>query len=120
MEMYRERLEKFRDLIITKQQLISSIPENHRRLPMSQPVEIRNNHVIKLLQCFKENILTEQSLLEWVNTIWFSGWYEYCDEHSDSIASVLNELEEIDEEGKKLTLDKVELFLNALEQNIEI
>lgn len=116
MEIYREILENFRDLIITKQELISSIPEKLRRLPMNQPVEIRTDHVIKLLLDFKGQSLSEQTILEWVNIVWFSGWFEYSDLYSDSIASVLNELEEIDEEGKVLTLEKVELYLDALEK----
>ena len=73
-----------------------------------------------LLESFQKGDISKQQLLDWVNTVWFSGLFEYCDENCDSIASVMNELEEIDEEGKELTFEKINKYIHALENNIEV
>ncbi|MDQ2087475.1 hypothetical protein RBH29_13670 [Herbivorax sp. ANBcel31] len=69
---------------------------------------------------FQKGNISKQNLLDWVNTVWFSGLFEYCDENCDCIASVMNELEEIDEDGREITYDKIKKYIYALENNIEI
>lgn len=118
MDIYREKLLLFRDLQITKDDLLKTIPRQPK--PGYQPVAISNIDLIKLLDEYKRGIRDEQFILNWVNTIWFTDWYTYENKYSDSIASVMNELEEIDEEGKGLTIQKVERYISALEKNIEV
>ncbi|KAF1084283.1 hypothetical protein SPSYN_02687 [Sporotomaculum syntrophicum] len=91
-----------------------------KEITIDKPVEICNNHVIILLENFKKGNISKHTLLDWVNTVWFSGLFEYCDENCDSIASVMNELEEIDENGKELTYEKIKRYIYALKNNIEI
>ena len=106
-----EKLKQFRDLQITKEELFKKIPKVPS--PGFKPVVVKNCHLSNLLLCYKEGSISEQALLKWVNTIWFTDWFTYHDEHSDCIASIMTELEEIDEEGKELTPIKVEKYLNA-------
>jgi hypothetical protein len=110
-------LEQFRDLKITKNELYSFIQKEFKT---NQPVEVCSVHLVTLLLGYQKGSINEQNILDWVNTIWFSDWFMYCEEQCDSIASVMNQLEEIDEEGKKLTKEKVANYINALGQNIEI
>lgn len=111
---------KFRDLKISKTDLFKAIPKELHKKPIDKPLEVCSSHVINLLEQYQKGYITKECILDWVNTIWFSGWYEYCDEQSDSIASVVNELEEIDEIGKNLTLEKVERYIYVLKNNLEV
>ncbi len=113
-------LEKFRDLILTKNELDTLLLIDHAEMRLDKPIEVCTNHLVELLSRYKNGYVSEQTILDWVNTIWFSGWFEYCDEQCDSIASVMNELEEIDEDGKCITPEKAELYIQALKNNIEI
>lgn len=63
---------------------------------------------------------TSQDLLDWVNAIWFTDLYEYCDSQSDFIASIMNELEEVDENIEKISSCNIEKYIEALRKNIEI
>lgn len=120
MSEYQNKLEQFRDLRLSKEGLLSLLPKDHELINLVMPIKVCTCHVIQLLLKYQEQSVTEQTILDWVNTIWFSGWFEYCDEQADSIASVMNELEEIDEDGKNLTHEKVELFIKALKNNTNI
>ena len=113
-------LEQFRDLKIEKDILSQLLPLELKNIPINKPVEVCNRHILLLLESYQKGDITKQRLLDWVNTVWFSGLFEYCDEHCDCIASVMNELEEIDEEGKELTDEKIKKYIHALENNIEV
>jgi hypothetical protein len=118
--MVVQLLEQFRDLKINKNTLTKLLPLELRNITIDKPVEVCNRHVLLLLESFQKGVISKQWLLDWVNTVWFFGLFEYCDENCDCIASVMNELEEIDEDGKKLTHEKIKKYTHALENNIEI
>jgi hypothetical protein len=56
----------------------------------------------------------------WVNTIWFTDLFEYEDEHSDSMASVFDKLEELDENNRILTAVDINKYIEALLKNEEV
>jgi hypothetical protein len=118
MERFTECLEKFRDLIITKQELFEFIA----RQPNTKykPINITNRHLINLLMEYKNGRINERYILDWVNTVWFTDWFEYDDYYCDSVASVMNKLEEIDEEGNDLSKEKVNKYIICLEENMEV
>jgi hypothetical protein len=115
-----EKIEKFRDLIVSKEELFESVPFNPPKEYWNKRIEVCNEHVIYLLEKYKAREVSEKVVVDWVNTIWFSEWYYYCKQYNNSIASVMDELEEIDEEGKKLTSKDVEIYLLALRNNLEV
>lgn len=110
---------KYRDLIISKDQLDYFLDPKLKGFALDNPINITNQHVINMLEKFSKGLINDQELLDWVNVIWFSGWYEYQDEYAVCIASILNELEEIDEDGKELNTIKIEKFIEALKENRE-
>lgn len=113
-------LEAFRDLKICKEELLKNLNvESLNKLKEKEIVMISRVHVIKLLESFKTESINESELLDWVNTIWFSDVYDYIDEEVDSIASVMNELEEIDE-GVKLDEVKIDLLIESLKSNKQV
>ncbi|KKG08750.1 hypothetical protein [Methanosarcina sp. 2.H.A.1B.4] len=114
-----EKITNFRDLIISNKELFESVPFNPPKEYWNNRVVVCSEHLIHLLEEYKAGKISKRDVLDWVNTIWFSEWYYYCEEYSDSIASVMDELEEIDEEGKELATEKAELYLYALRNNLE-
>ena len=122
MEISNEQLEKFRDLKIRRSELseggkidlFNVTPEQNK------PVPISPEHVIILLNKLKSQEISKARLLEWVNTVMFTDLFDYAEEYQDSIASVIGELEEIDEEGKDLTPEKLDLLLAAMQNNTEV
>ena len=109
-------LKKFRDMQIS----VSEMKEALQEAKATPLVEVSTKHIIKLLDCYRQKYIDDTFVIDWVNTIWFSEWFYYNSKQSDSIASVLNELEEIDEEGKTLTSERVSRFLQALKRNEEV
>jgi hypothetical protein len=79
-----------------------------------EPIIVNKEHLIKLL----ESNLSDAQILEWVNFIWFSDFYEYNDNESDSIASVMDYLEELDE-GRTFNDDIRNEMIFSLKNNKE-
>lgn len=117
MDLNEEYLLRFRNLELSKQELIDLIPKD---FTVNERIVVCNNHLIHLLESYKINDIDTTFLLDWVNTVWFSEWFTYCDEQCNCIANVMNELEEIDEEGHELNPEKIKKYIFALENNLEI
>ena len=115
-----DMLLKFRDALISKEELQKNVGHDLVSQKIDTPIEIRIEHLLNVIKKFQKNEMNKQQLLDWVNAIWFTELYEYCDEHVDSIASVMNELEEIDEDENKASSDNIERYIKALENNTEV
>ena len=118
--MYNNYLIDFKDLYISKEELSNKLGGNLLSVKIDNPVVIYSTDVINLLNAYKKRQITIEYLINWVNTIWFTDLFDYYDEQCDSIASVLNKLEELDEKDKELTEDDVNNYINALQNNNEI
>jgi len=114
---YREMLEKVRDLKINKDDMPPLKYDDETDL-IENPVVIERKHVINALKRFKQEIITEEDLFDWVHFVWFSDLYTCADDDADCIAGVIQVLEELEEEGNILP-EEVEHCLYALEHNIE-
>ena len=76
--------------------------------------------VINAIKKYRTDEITTQVLVDWVNTLWFcDGLYKYSNDQSDSIASVMTELETLDEEGVFYSNEEYDKMIFALENNIE-
>ncbi|MCM1461409.1 MAG: hypothetical protein NC084_01705 [Bacteroides sp.] len=75
--------------------------------------------VEKLLISYRKKIITKDEVIDWVNTIRFSELFDIDDLYCDSIAGVMDELEEADERDNVLTQYNIDRYLNALEKNVE-
>lgn len=115
-EMTQKYLKKFVDMEITKDKL----NEYMQGVEFYEGEEVFAIHLINLLKKYKLKIVNDIFVLDWVNTIWFSDWYFYNDEQCDSIASIMNELEELDEREKELTHEEIDNFIYLLEHNLEL
>lgn len=113
-------LTKFKNLEIYKNELTNLFNTDLKATVISKPIIVYASDVIKLLEFFRSGKITVQELLDWVNTIWFTDLFDYNDSQSDSIASVMNELEEVDENIDKLSTSNIERYIRALSNNIEL
>ena len=117
----KEALVEFKDLKITRQELLPRIGnEGFARPNDMELVEINAYDVIHLLKSFQNGSIDVHRLLDWVNTIWFTGYYSYKDEQCDCIASVMNRLEEIDENGFILDDIDIDKYIQALTLNVDL
>ncbi len=112
----KSALEKFRDLELSKEELFQLLPRDREK---AASVIIASKHVINLLSKYKLGKINKEFLLNWVNVVWFSELFDYADNECDSIASVMNELEELDEPNHVLDDKKIDQYIAALKSNNE-
>lgn len=110
---------RFKRLEIKKKELLDIVKTDLNGLNIDMPIIIESEDVIRVLELYLDNKINVQDVVDWVNIIWFSDIYEYSDYQCDSIASVMNELEEADENYEKLSKNRIEKYLNVLKKNIE-
>lgn len=114
---YRELLQKVRDLKINKDDMPPLRYEDEGDL-LEDPVIIERKHVIAVLKRFKQELFTQEDLFDWVHFVWFSDLFTCADEDAECISSVIQLLEELEEEGDIMP-EEVEHCLYALDKNIE-
>ncbi|WP_292467378.1 hypothetical protein [Methanolobus sp.] len=126
-----QMIKQYRDLTISLEELSKVIEVNSFAPPdYSYSVIVCKEHVINILEKYKLNKTSELELARWAKFIMFSEWYDYCEENSELIASVLAELEapllwsnytdgdngELAEFMGKLSSEKVEMYIKAFEE----
>lgn len=75
--------------------------------------------VVAAIKKYRNGEILLDAFIDWVNTLWFTELYEYADNQSDSIASVMTALEILDEEGVEYTEEEFSRMIKALENNTE-
>jgi hypothetical protein len=113
----RELLEKVRDLKIKKDDVPPLRYDDQNEL-LENPVVVERKHLINLLRRFKQEIIHQEDLFDWVHFVWFSDFYTAADKDADCITGVIQVLEELEEEGDLMPED-IEHCLYALENNVE-
>ena len=111
-------LTDFRDLRITKEKLKDALGEDLHNIDCAHPLIVRPIHVINVIRSFTEKKVSIDVLVDWVNTVWFTDLFQFYETETDSIISVLEILETLDEEGSILSPAEGEKMIQALTQNI--
>lgn len=114
---YRELLEKVRDLKINKDDMSPLRYDDETDL-LENPVIIERKHLRRLLMRFKQEIMTQEDLFDWIHFVWFSDLFTCADDDADCITGIIQVLEELEEEGDIMP-EEVKHCLYALEHNIE-
>ncbi len=112
---YRELLEKVRDLKFNKDDMPPLTYEDENDL-LEEPIIIERPHLTNLLKRFKQERITQQDIFDWIHFAWFSDYFTCADEDADCITSVIQKLEELEEEGDIMPED-AEQCLYALDHN---
>jgi hypothetical protein len=130
-----QKIKQYIDLSISMEEL-SKVVDVHSFAPpdYSDSVIVCKEHVISVLEKYKQNEVLELDLARWAKFIMFSEWYVYCEEDSESIASIVTEVEasllwgnyvdedsgELAESMEKLSHEKADIYINALRNNTEL
>ena len=115
-----EYLEQFRDGKLTKSDFLQKKSQQAFQHALANPMIVSSQHVIAMIEKFLNKDITIAQLIDWVNIIWFSDAFEYNESQCDSIASVMNKLEEMDEEGVAFSDADLIKWIESLKNNIEI
>lgn len=112
-------LEKYKKFEIKKSQLQDKLGQDLYNVEIESPVEVRAEDVIQAIVKYSNNDINQQELLNWVNVIWFTDLFVYEEVHEDSISSVIEILEQLDESDFELTKEDWEKIIYCLRNNIE-
>lgn len=82
-------------------------------------IKVDVNAVKNAIQSYLDNKYTMQDLLDWANTVRFSDIFLIEEHYRDCIISILDRIEESDEEGSELSKDDLLLMLKKLNNNEE-
>lgn len=114
---YREMLEKVRDLKLNKDDMPPLSYDGQAEL-MENPVIIERKHLINVLKRFKQEILIQDDLFNWIHFVWFSDLFTCAQEDAECISGVIQVLEELEEEEGEILPEEVAHCLYVLEHNL--
>lgn len=82
-------------------------------------INIDTTNVCVAIQYCLDNKYTMQDLLDWANVVRFSDIFLVNEDCRDCVISILDRIEESDEEGNELSNDNLLLMLDKLNKNEE-
>lgn len=80
---------------------------------------VRKEDVVTVLGRYLAYNFNKQALIDWVNIIWFNDAYEFEDNETNSIVSVLSVVETMDEEYSNVSDSDISNMVTCLKQNKE-
>ena len=113
---YRALLEKVRDLKFNKDDMPPLTYEDENDL-LEDPIIIERPHLLHLLTRLKQERITQEDLFDWIHFVWFSDYFTCADDDADCITSVIQVLEELEEEESDVAPAVAQRCLYALEHN---
>ena len=116
MEKY---LSLYRELKISKSELQQAVGEDLHNVECQKAYRIKRSDVVNAIQLLGNGTISKDALVEWVNVVWFTELYVFDDEDADSIVSVLEVLETMDEEGVVISENELSKMITALTSNTE-
>lgn len=107
------------ELKISKSELQQAIGEDLHNVVCKRAFCIKRRDVVNAIQLLENGTISKEALVDWVNVIWFTGLYVFDDEDADSIVSVLEVLETMDEDGVVISDNELSKMTTALAANTE-
>lgn len=112
-------LNLYRDLKISKTDLQQAIGDDLHNVECKKAHCIHCKNVINAIQSLLNGEIDINALVEWVNVIWFTDLYVFVEAEADSIISVLEILETMDEDGVVISESEFKDMMTALASNTE-
>ena len=112
-------LSLYRELKISKSELQQAIGEGLHNVECKKAYSIKRSDVVNAIQLLQNGTIPKDALVEWVNVVWFTELYVFDDEDADSIVSVLEVLETMDEDGVVISENELSEMITALSSNTE-
>lgn len=116
MEKY---LSLYCDLEISKADLQQAIGDDLHNVECKKAHRIHCNNVVNAIQSLLKGAINIDTLVEWVNVVWFTDLFAFVDAEADSIVSVLEILETMDEDDVVMSNAELEDMITALSSNKE-
>ncbi len=117
MEHNYEIARQYRDFQIDVATYGELAGENVQFLSLDHLVPVGPSHVIEAIRKFLLEEISMEQLVKWVNVIWFSDAYEFEESFTDSMVSVLDQLECLDEDGVSFTEEQYQMMMDCLANN---
>lgn len=115
----RTFFEQYKNLQLSKEQLTKKCGSNLHNCLIDKPIKVCKEDVITVLEKYLSKILDKQAMIDWVNIIWFNDAFELEETETDSIVSVLSEIETMDEEDCTISEPDIVEMVDCLKQNKE-
>ena len=112
-------LDLFRKMQINKAGLQKALGDDLHNVVCEKPCVIKRRDVIDVMCAFIEKRICIDTLVEWVNVTWFTDLFTFAEKDTDSIISVFEVLETMDEEDVCVTEEKLKKMIATLEVNGE-
>ncbi len=112
-------LNEYRQMCITKVQLREQLGGNFHNVEVGRPVCIKASDVRDGIGRVLSGEKTPEELVDWVNTVWFTELFDFPDGETNSIVSVLEVLETLDEAGVHSSDEELKAMQLALDENKE-
>ena len=113
---YIEYAENFKHLKIPLAELKMNVPHKYF-VCCDDKIIVFKEDLENLLTKYKNKAISKSDLLDWVNTVWISELFEYDEKYCDTIADIMNELEEADEREEVLDDHNINKYLSSLENS---
>ena len=92
---------------------------NLHKVKIEEPINVCAKDVSFMLKRYIDGGVGLQELLDWVNVIWFTDLFSYSEVEEDSIASVMDQLETMDEDAVNFSNEELLKMLECLSENKE-
>ncbi len=115
----KKLLDQFRKMEIGKADLQTFFGNDLHNADCSKPQKIVRADVANVIRAILDGSKSVLEVVEWVNVVWFTDLFAFSDDEADSIVSVLEVLETMDEEGVVVTTDELNNMISALNVNKE-
>ena len=113
----KEDLINFLNLNINKKQLQEKLGEDLYNVDIESPVEVTTKDLIFVIRKYISNEITKDDLVNWVNVVWVTDLFEYNEKEEESISSVMDILETVDEEDVTIDENDFSKMITSLEHN---
>ena len=114
-----KHLDLYRNLKINKSELQQALGEDLHNVECKKAYLIKGNDVANAIRMLQDGEIAVDTLVDWVNIVWFTELYVFDDEEADSIISVFEVLETMDEEDVVVSDDEFTQMIEALTSNSE-
>lgn len=110
-------LNEYRQMRITRAQLHEQLGDDLHNVEVGRPVCVKASDVRDGIGKVLSGEKTLEELVGWVNAVWFTELFGFPDAETDSIVSVLEVLETLDEDDVHISGKELKVMQRALDEN---
>ena len=110
-------LESFLRGALTKAQLQKQFGKDLYNVENKCSVRVTRKDVLHVIDLYRSGTWDKERLVEWVNVVWFTDLFAYKTADEECIASILEILETLDEEGVQITEAEWQTMQKCLQIN---